>query len=221
MEKHFMIDIETTGTDKIKDSILEVAMLELEYKYPYWYPTGRTYQSLVHYPGQPETPFAKQHMVDLYGRCNNTSPAVNLELVSKEMREFLHHKEAATAPSGWKIIPEDVKPKFFIGWNASGFDLPFVAAKGLLIPSFYQIVGNKEEIRGDIHYRVYEQTGALNVICNITGLDRKTIQILATDLNPTDIKLPPGKAHDALHDCYSQLIMINGLIEIGRKGILR
>lgn len=209
MEKHYMIDIETTGTDKLNDSILEIAVIELEYKYPYWHQTGKEFHEILHYSGEPETVFAKEHMSELYKKCNNAPLENNYKNVSRELKVFLND-----------YADEDLGPKFFMGWNASNFDIPFMFAKNILTPSFYEKVSeDKEELRGDVHYRIYEQTGSLNVISNLTGLTRKTIKQLALDLNPTDVKLPKGKSHDALYDCYWQLIMMNGLIEIGRKGI--
>jgi hypothetical protein len=209
MEKHFMIDIETTGVDQETDDILQVALVEIEYKYPYWHLTGRSYQSLIHSKRQPESDFAKKHMADLYKACNEAPEELNLNFVSEEIYRFIH------------LGDKTMSPKFFMGWNASNFDMPFMFKRGLLTPSFYKRVDGKEVLMGDAHYRIYEQTGALNIIQNITGLKNDTIKKLAEDLNPTKIVLPKGKSHDALYDCYWQIIMMNGLIEIGRKGILR
>lgn len=208
MEKHYMIDIETTGICKTRDDILEIALVELEYKYPYWMMTGREYHRVLHSKRQPETVFAQKHMTDLYKICNETDEKYDYEFVAKEIKDFIY------------INGKESGPKFFMGWNASNFDIPFMFAKDILIPSFYEKVSEgKEKLRGDVHYRIYEQTGSLNVVSNLTGLTRKTVKALAEDLNPTNIKLPKGKSHDALYDCYWQTIMMNGLIEIGRKGI--
>ncbi len=211
MEKHYMIDIETTGTDKINDSILEIAIVEIEFKYPYWEMTGREFHEILHYKGEPETVFAKEHMGELYEKCNSVDEVNNYENTSTELKNWLN-----------EYSDDDLGPKFFMGWNASNFDIPFMFSKNILTPSYYEkISGNKEVLRGDVHYRIYEQTGSLNVLSNLTGLSRKTIKQLSEDLNPTNIELPEGKRHDALYDCYWQLIMMNGLIEIGRKGIKR
>ena len=240
MEKHFMIDIETTGGDKQKDDILEIALVELEYRYPYWHQTGRVFHELLPYAGEPETVFAKENMSDLYKKCNDIESRgigagsdlpIYHKALKKRLHEFIHSvkyfKEVEVEYNHGRkenraelVDIMEVYPKFFMGWNASNFDIPFMFAKELLVPSFYEKVAeDKEELRGDVHYRIYEQTGALNVISNLTGLTRKTIKAIATDLNPTGLKLPVGKSHDALYDCHSQLIMMNGLIKIGRMGI--
>lgn len=206
-ENHYMIDIESTGVNQQSDEILEIALVQIEYKYPFWIPTGKFYHRVLHYAGQPVTPFAKQHMKELYKKCNDTDPQFNYELVGKEIRAFLHG------------TTELQLPKLFMGWNASNFDVPFMFTKGLLTPSFYVEIDGKEELRGDVHYRIYEQTGSLQVISDMSGLDRKTLELLAKDVNPVPIELPKGKSHDALYDCYSQINMQNGLIQIGRLGI--
>lgn len=223
-----MIDIETTGTDKTKDSILEIGIVEIEYRFAAWYPTGKEFHRIFHYAGKPETPFAKQHMKELYEKCNNQPVVINVENAVNDLKHFLHaepytypvesHGRESTA-TGEKI-PEIIKPKLFMGWNAAGFDLPFMFHNKLLTPSYHHVLPDgKEELRGDVHYRIYEQMGALNVITNMTGLTEKTVKQLAMDLNPTGLKLPEGKDHDALYDCYKQIILMNGLIAIGKKGI--
>lgn len=219
MNKHFMIDIETTGTDRQKDSILQIALVEIEFKYPYWYLTGRDLMRTVHYSGQPESEFAKKHMAELYSTCNHAHPVLNsLEQAGIAVRNFIHTDFLDNDP---RAFIHEAKPRYFMGWNASGFDLPFMFDKGLLRPSFYVTNPDtgKEEMFGDVHYRIYEQTGFLQGMSNMTGMTRDTLQRLAQELNPTNIVLPKGKSHDALYDCYKQIIMQNGLIAIGRMGV--
>ncbi len=205
MQNHYMIDIETTGTDLKKDEVLEIALVEIRYKHPYWYPTGRVFHKTLHYSGKPQTAFAKKYMKKLYSRCNSISPDVNYKTVAKELKSFLHSNE-------------DESPKFFMGWNASGFDLPFMYEKGLLERSYHaQLEDGSEELRGDVHYRVYEQTGALNMVMNMTGKTRKEVLKMSDGLNPTNTPLPAGKSHDALYDCYKQIINLNGQIKLGRE----
>ncbi len=208
MENHYMIDIEATGVDKEKDEILEVGLVEIKYIKPYWHPTGRKFHRILHYGGEPETVFAKEHMVDLYNTCNAQDDMVEYSSVSIDLKEFIH-------PEG---IVNPI-PKFFMGWNASNFDIPFMFAKYMLEPSYYVKVSETEEIlKGDVNYRVYEQTGALNYVINMTGLDREAVKILANTLDPTGMELPEGKEHGAIYDCYKQIKMLNGLIKIGRLG---
>lgn len=212
-EKHYMIDIETTGVNQETDDILEVALVEIEMREGYWHRTGRELSRVLHNKRQPESDFAKKHMSKLYALCNEVPEWNNLENTADAVRAFIHDGYYGT----------HMTPKFFIGWNASNFDMPFMFKKGLLTPSFYDKnpETGKEQLYGDAHYRIYEQTGSVQALSDITGLDRKTLEVLAADLNPTSLKLPKGKEHDALYDCYKQIIMQNGLIKIGRMGISR
>lgn len=203
-ENHYMVDIETTGVDKERDRILEVAAIELRYDAGFWHPTGRAFHELLHYSGQPESEFAKKHMTELYKKCGEQEKHKNTTYVSKLLKSFIHDGK-------------DNTPKFFMGWNASTFDIPFLIAKEMLTPSYYETVNGRDKLLGDVHYRIYEQTGALNYVVDMTGLSRKDTRALAESLNPTGIVLPEGKAHDALYDCYWQTILMNGLISIGRN----
>lgn len=205
--KHFMIDIETTGTDKHIDSILQVGCVEIEFKYPYWELTGREFVRTLHYAGKPENAFAKKFMSELYNKCNETDKKENCQSLAFDLRKFIHK--------------ENQEPRYFMGWNASGFDLPFLFDNKILTPSFYVEENGKQEMKGDVHYRIYEQTGSLQLLCNVTGLDSKTIQQIAKDLNPTNISMPNGKLHDALFDCYNQIMMQNGMIALARSGFKR
>lgn len=213
-EKHFMIDIEATGVDKDKDQILEVGIVEIQQVElshgRFWVPTDRQYHKILHYAGQPETPFAKQHMKELYKQCNEAPVSSNYSQMADELQLFIHPE--------LDDLDKYATPKLFMGWNASNFDLEFMFRKKVLTPSYYATVDGKEEIRGDVHYRVYEQTGSLQLICDITGLSRKTVEALALELNPTELKLPKGKEHTAIYDCYRQIILQNGLIALGMSG---
>lgn len=208
MEKHFMVDIETTGVQRGQDEILQIAAVEIEFK-EYWHPTGRVFNQFVHSTKQPHSEFAKKHMGPIYKAANETSPDQDITFVGMDFRAFIH------------FFPRAVTPKYFMGWNASNFDLPFLFDYKVMTPSYYELnpETGKEELKGDAHYRVYEQTGFLQGVADITGLSRNTLITLAKDLNPTGQDLPPGKSHDALYDCYQQIIMQNGLIKIGRMAL--
>lgn len=215
MEKHFMIDIETTGVNQETDDILEIGIVEVfRSNAGYWLPTGREYHTYLYTERQPESSFAKEHQLELYARCNNANPQVNnLEVVGKGVRSFIHQEQGELEQYHKET------PRYFMGWNASNFDMPFMFKKGLLTPSYYEAGPDGEEVlKGDAHYRIFEQAGSLQLICDMTGLSRDTIKALASDLSH-GVKLPKGKAHDALYDCYNQIIMQNGLTAIGRMGI--
>jgi DNA polymerase III epsilon subunit-like protein len=216
---HYMIDIETTGTNINTDQILEIGIVEIGYYSDaggYWLPTGRQYHEVLHTDRKPTSEFAKKHMQGLYEKCNNTPKKDKFE-ISTDIRKFIHNTDDVV--SFIEGGTHKQRPKFFMGWNASTFDMPFMFKNNLLVPSFYSEVNGKEELLGDAHYRVYEQSGSLQILADMTGLDRKTLVVLAMDLNPTNIKLPEGKEHDAMYDCYKQIILQNGLIKIGRMGI--
>lgn len=242
-ETYYMIDIETTGTDKDSDDVLEIAIVPIELRGGYWqralsadYRRALESQNLlgaisfmvernsisklaenfhrkVFCSRQPETDFAKKHMTKLYAECNALNPERDdLGSVSEHLRVWLHGKE--------NYLNKDQEPKFFMGWNASNFDLEFLFRKGVMVSSYYVKEGDKEVLKGDAHYRVYEQTGAIEFLMDVTGLDRKALMSLAEAMIPEEVKLklPEGKEHDALYDCYSQINMMNGLIALGRSG---
>jgi hypothetical protein len=106
-----------------------------------------------------------------------------------------------------------------MGWNASNFDLEFMFDKGMLTRSHYREQNGKEVLCGDAHYRVYEQTGTIEFLMDVTGLGRKVLLDLALDMVPAPVRLPvEGISHNALDDCYYQINMMNGLIALGRSG---
>jgi len=200
-----MLDIEATGTNFKKDKILEVALVELRYQYPFWSWTGNIYNSKIHYPGQPETIFAKEKMAELYKKCNELPPSRNYDCVSKEMKAYLHAKNS--------------DPKMIMGLNASTYDVPFIFEAGLLSPASHVDDGTgKEKLVGDVHYRIFEMTGAINLIECTTGFSKDTIKNIALEINPMKLEQPKGKEHDALFDCYKQVNLMNGLIELSRRG---
>ena len=210
MKKHFMIDIETTGTNKKTDDVLEIGIVPIQLNDDgFWEPFFKELHLILYSKRQPENVFAKEHMSDLYKKCNEVSPANNYYWASRLIRQFIHN-----------TMLQPNEPKFFMGWNASNFDVEFLIQKEILKPSTYVKVGDKEVLQGDAHYRIYEQTGALNLMLNATGFSKKTIFALGEDLIPEDIKveLPEGKKHDALYDCFNQINMMNGLIALAKRG---
>lgn len=210
-----MIDIETTGVDKESDDILEIGIVPIEFHGGYWIVSDmyKTFQRVLHSKRVPETLFAKKHMVELYKKCNEQNERQNYEVTAMELQLYLHPE--------LDELDKHAEPKLFMGWNASNFDLEFMFKKKLLTPSYYYNKNGEEVLGGDVHYRVYEQTGSLQLLCDITGLNRKVVQDLAEQMVPDTIRLnlPKGKQHDALYDCYSQINMMNGLIALGRSGL--
>lgn len=212
-ETYYMVDIETTGTNKETDDILEIAMVPVQFLDGYWVPTGSTFHRKLFSDRQPETQFAKKHMAKLYEECNALNPNDHgIISTYTHIRAYLHQNAHTD------VIHQECK--YFMGWNASNFDLEFLFKKNLMRPSYYVEIDGKEVLKGDAHYRVYEQTGSIEFLVDVTGMDRKLLLSLAEAMIPADVKLtlPEGKQHDALYDCYSQINMMNGLIALGRSG---
>lgn len=205
MEKHFMIDIETTGIDPTKEDLLQVGALEVDFKDGYWQP-GRSIEIMLHSGAQPTTAFAKKHMAALYARCNQAPFIANAEVRDQLLAFF---RECGSNPP-------DV---YLMGWNASNFDVPFLTHDRVLVQSTYQQNADGTETRvGDFHYRIYELGGAVSLAQNALGfgMDRAGLLSHARDIAPFT-HLPEGKEHDALYDCYSQLRLLNGLIKLCGK----
>lgn len=203
-EKHFMIDIETTGVDPKKDDLLQIGLLEATFGTDgFWHP-GRKLELLQHTDRKPESEFAKEHMAELYEVCNR-APLWKPEDLRWMILKFF--KDCGAEPP----------MVFLMGWNASGFDIPFLISKGILVPSNYEQVDGKEVMRGDFHYRVYELAGAIALICDAKSLERKKV-ISEAEAFSDKIQLPHGKEHDAVFDCFKQLKILNGLIALARRG---
>lgn len=217
-EIYHMIDIETTGTNKETDDILEIAIVKIQRDESsgFWgLCLGQDFHRKVFSSRQPENKFAKENMSKLYDECNKLNPERDdIGSVSEHLRVWLHGEE------NYGKAHQD--PKYFMGWNASNFDLEFMFKKGVMSPTYYIYCEDKkkEVLYGDAHYRVYEQTGAIEFLIDVTGFSRNTIMKMAEDMIPPQYKLslPEGKLHDALYDCYSQINMMNGLIALGKKG---
>ncbi len=204
MEKHFMIDIETTGVDPETDDLLQIGILEMDYVDGFWR-TGKSFEITQHSGRRPESSFAKEHMVPLYDRCNS-SPWIKPEIIRKELLQFFN--ECGSKP-----------PTIYtMGWNASNFDLPFLFHHRCLVPSGYAPgPDGKDVMIGDVHYRIYEIGGAVSLVSNAIGHeDRKTLCKIAEGAGDPYVELPKGKEHDAIYDCYNQARILNGLIALTR-----
>lgn len=204
MEKHFMIDIESTGVNPETDDLLQIGVLECTFDGKFWVP-GRTLEIIQHTDRKPESSFAKEHMAELYEVCNR-APKWEPENIRWMLLKFFRDCGAE---------PPDV---YFMGWNASNFDIPFLIHKKCLQPSYYEIGPDGKDLRkGDFHYRIYELGGAIALISNV--YPKVLRQDLIKDAKSRDIGQYPadGKAHDAIFDCYSQLRILNGLIILAKE----
>jgi uncharacterized protein YprB with RNaseH-like and TPR domain len=193
--KIFMIDIETTGVDPLKEEILQVAMIEMNFLGGFW-EKGKSFNLFQHTDRKPTTKFALDHMKEIYERCNN-SPKLSPEQVREKIINFC--EECGSSPPNI----------FFAGWNAGIFDIPFLAHHGYLVPAKYE----NDKLIGDCHYRVYEISGALNLVANVRG--NNEINSVLREAQKMAPKLD-GNRHDALFDCERQMHILNALIQMMR-----
>lgn len=199
-----MIDIEATGIDPAREELLSVGILEVEWNGNFWV-AGRGREWIVRYEGEPQSEFAKEHMVELFRKCND-APLLTTERLRWEVLEFLR-----------SCGPKGCDDTYFMGWNCSNFDLPFLIAKGVLQAGRYETIDGKDKMVGDFHYRIYEMGGAVSLTQNVKSYkDRGKLLADARDMDVEPKAFPPGKQHDALYDCYTQLKTLNGLIKIAR-----
>lgn len=204
--RHFMLDIETTGIDPTKEDLLQIGMLVLDFKDGFWHP-GAAFRLDQGTRRQPESEFAKKHMVELYESCNRLD-VLPAETLRKEVTDFFRQHGGTGS-----------KDTFLVGWNASNFDVPFLVHKGALVPNTYETgPDGKDVMVGDFHYQIYEIGGALSLAMDVLNrTDRKALVEEALTAYP-EIQMPEGKQHDALYDCYRQARILNGLIRLTREG---
>lgn len=208
MEKHFMIDIETTGIDPVTEDLLQVGVLEVDFVNGLWKP-GRSLEFEQYTSRTPKSSFAKEHMSALYARCRETPyiPPYSARILLLTFFENC----GVSAP--------DI---YCMGWNAAGFDLPFLFYNNFLKPSSYVQAPDGKDVRvGDVHYRVYEMAGALALAENVLRVtDRKELLKSAEAAGFSTVELPSGKEHDALYDCYKQVLILNGLIQLMKAKLI-
>ncbi len=200
--KHFMLDIESTGVSLQRDKVLEIGILEVDFIDCLWKP-GAEFRQLIHYPGQPESQFAKEHMAPLYARCNE-APFLATGAVRSRLVGFF----AGCGVSGHGVL--------LMGWNAANFDVPMLHAHGLLVPPGYSTVNGVDSQVGDHHYRIYEMCGAVQLAQDVLQERWETLKPRVLAAGGQE---PEGKAHDALYDCYQQVRILNGLIEVIRREV--
>lgn len=201
MEKHFMLDIETTGIDPAKEDLLQIGILECDFtKEGYWQP-GRSFELLQGSGRQPENEFAKKFMAPLYKRCNQAPYQIPAD-IRYQIKKFFNEC-GAIAPN-----------VYLMGWNASNFDIPFLCHHGILKPNYYETsYDGKDIMRGDFHYRVYEIGGSVSLAQNVMQKQDRKLFLEEVQSLPQRFALPAQREqHDALFDCYKQLHLLNGLI---------
>ena len=193
--KLFMLDIETTGVDPLTEEVLQIALIEMNFVGGFW-EKGKIFNVFIHSDRKPESKFALEHMKDIYERCNKV--AVNSPAKVRDQILAFCDECGANPPN-----------IFFAGWNAGIFDIPFLAHHGFLNPAKYI----NDKLTGDCHYRVYEISGALNLVANVRGHNEvNTILREAQKMSPK----MEGSRHDALFDCERQMHILNALIKMMR-----
>lgn len=193
--KLFMIDIETTGVEPQKEVVLQLAIVEMNFIGGLW-EKGKTFNFIQHTDRQPTTKFARDHMVELYAACNK-APFVPPAKVREDVLAFC--KSCGAEPPN----------VFFAGWNAGIFDIPFLEYHGYLKTAKYI----DDQLTGDCHYRVYEISGALQLVANVRG--NNEINLVLKEAQKMSPKLE-GARHDALYDCERQIHILNALIQMMR-----
>lgn len=193
--KIFMIDIETTGVEPSKEEVLQIALIEMNFFDGRWL-KGNSFNIFLHTDRQPTTKFALDHMKEIYAKCNR-APKVEPSEVRKQIVKFCEDCGA------------DAPNIFFAGWNAGIFDIPFLEHHGFLVPAKYI----NDQLVGDCHYRIYEISGAINLVANVRG--NNEINAILKEAQKRSPKLE-GNRHDALYDCERQMNILNALIEMMR-----
>ncbi|NUM87644.1 MAG: hypothetical protein HUU37_00430, partial [Bdellovibrionales bacterium] len=189
----FMLDIETTGIDPAHEDVLQVALVEMEFKTGQWV-RGREFNLYQGTSRKPATKFAQEHMKEIYERCNR-EPRLPSDEVRARILKFC--AECGAQP-----------PNIFIaGWNAGIFDIPFLAHHGYIVPARYE----NDKLTGDVHYRIYEISGALQLVANVKG--HNEINKMLKEAEKLSPKIE-GSRHEAVFDCYRQIHLLNGLIQI-------
>lgn len=195
--KHFMLDIETMGTDFESDDIIQIGMLEVTPVNGLYQP-GRSYCRTLHTSQKPKNDFIRNTHKELLS-VSIKCPIIETAKVRTEILGFF--KDCGVN-----------EPALIMGLNASMFDVPFMVKKGFFRPPS-QDVNNK--LVSDYHYRIYELKGAYNLAQDVLGLDSKTLFERAAEMCPEII--PIGRPHEALYDCYNQLKTLNGIIRLLRQ----
>lgn len=197
--KHFMLDIETMGTDFESDDIIQIGLLELTPASDGTYIPGRAFQRTLYTNQKPKNAWIANTHRELLQVCRY-SPRMTPEQVRSEILAFF--RECGVN-----------EPAMIMGLNATTFDIPYMVQKGYLRKP---VPDQNNRLAGDYHYRIYELKGAYNLAQNVTGLNSKLLFERAEAACP-EVVLPEGKKHEALYDCYRQLKVLNGIIRLLRR----
>ena len=197
----FMLDIETTGLDKEKDDVLEIGVVHMKMDKSGVFVPGESFSQIFPTTKEPSD-WAKQHpaQVEFYDKCrmlhqDDSSNRIRAEYGRRELTELKKHKGEDKLPS-------------ICGLNVINFDLLFLVKKGFL----------REE---DYSYRIFDVTPVIDFVMLAFNM-RKEVRTPLVDKAFISGALvggmPDGTAHGALWDCYRQIKMLNGFLQMARAG---
>lgn len=187
-----MIDIETSSIKPSEGEILEIGVLELNQERDGFFSAGRSMEKILHFDEVVTDPWILNTHKELLPKCKIAEFQSPVE-IRAELLAFFRRCNGD-------------KDVFLMGLNASAFDLPWLYNKNMLRPE-------------DVHYRTFELSGAYGMAQTVLNYDRKTF-FKEANASCEWITLPPGQAHSALYDCYSQLRTLNGAIKLLRVGAM-
>lgn len=196
--KHFMVDLESMGTDFESDDIIEIAILECIPTASGTYIPGKSYSRILHTSQKPKNDWIRNTHKDLLEKSRKV-PMITSDKVRMEILGFFQS-------CGVNELA------MLMGLNASTFDIPYLVQKGFLKKP--QSSGMK--ITGDYHYRIYELRGAFSLAKDVLELNDQEL-FRQADQVTQDIQLPNGKSHQALYDCHKQLKTLNGVIRLLKR----
>lgn len=196
--KHFVLDLETTGTDRFTDDVLQIGMVQVEYSDGLWKPR-REFELFLNCQREPDD-WGRQNIPHIYEQ-SKVAPIYSAEDVRAMIRHFMLEECEGDKPMYCQLM----------GWNIAIFDLLFLERLGYLKPFA------KAPDRGDYSYRVYELQGLFQGVMNHTGQTTKELfgTIDFVDKNPERPK--HRTTHDAIYDCYENIHRLNGLLKIMRS----
>lgn len=130
-----MLDCEMTGLNVATDDVIQIAALKLERDGVQYRATGTPFNMFLHTDLQPESEFARTHMVDIYKKANASTMGYAEARIA--LKEWLGDWWSIVSPAG-DCVPTDVM---------------FLAQKGVISLSHY--VGDVP-VPGTFHYEYFD-----------------------------------------------------------------
>lgn len=217
MKHLYMVDIETTGTSLEKDQILQLSIVQMiQDKGPLW-DVGEVLNIYFYTDVQPEqmSTYAKKHQCALYDRCRSSPYApfrsdAHRKVVVQMLNGFIErcHGGMDDLSVARSLLP-------FVGWNAAGFDMPFLVRDGLFRRPEMTSEGH---LMGTYHYRILDLQSLVSFFMTTRGYtDRESfLSNILSDVEDNTEALRQKHSwtvdgHDGLYDCFRQIRILNGL----------